>query len=346
MYPIRNLPSGILSPIMTNKTTGNDNTNDKNDKTISEGLRPSLAYHIYRGIKSASVIANLASVYDVDATLTTECLYKAIFENRSFKGFLNPARLRIRQDWWKPVVYGQVGRIAFEEAGAEPVCDVPKRVLKLPEMPIEHYVYRYDIVRRASSLVENTRYLVLHGIGGAGKSTMAGYLATFYDSKFRHVLYFDLKEDGKKEEGITEPEELYDAILSECIDGEIVDGNAYTKLLKSIESLPAKNKATGKWKFIKETIAGKDKSKDKGKGKDKMQPGDRVLLVLDNMEGTIQTRDGLIRKSWKDLIGELSSDQPMDNVFFTLLTSRLKQSSRTGFRFNTYWKSESTPKQT
>ncbi|MBF0566068.1 MAG: tetratricopeptide repeat protein [Nitrospirae bacterium] len=279
----------------------------------SEGFRPSLAYHIYRGIKSASVIANLASVYDVDAALTTECLYKAIFENRSFRGFLNPARLRIRQDWWKPVVYGQVDRIAFEEAGAKPVCDVPKRVLKRPEMPIEHYVYRYDIVRRASSLVENNRYLVLHGIGGAGKSTMAGYLSAFYDSKFRHILYFDLKE-----EGITEPEVLYDAILSECIDGEIVDGNAYTKLLKSIESLPAKNKVTGKWKFIKEIIAGK------GKGKDNMQPGERVLLVLDNMEDTIQTRDGLIKKSWKDLIGELSSDQSRDNVFFTLLTSRLK----------------------
>ncbi|MBF0566071.1 MAG: tetratricopeptide repeat protein [Nitrospirae bacterium] len=274
----------------------------------SEGLRPSLAYHIYRGIKSASVIANLASVYDSDATLTTEFVYKTMFENRSFKGLLNAARLRIqRGNWWKPVVYGMVDQITFEEERDGKIeCTPPKRALKLPKMPIEHYVFRYDIVRQASSLVEKKNYLVLHGIGGAGKSIMAGYLAEFYDSKFRHILYFDLKEDE-----ITEPETLFDKILSKCIDDEIVDDKAYTEFLKSIENLPVENKVTRKWKFIKKIITAD------------VQPGERALLILDNMEGTIQEYDGLIKKPWKDLIGELSDDQPRNNVFFTLLTSRL-----------------------
>ena len=157
-------------------------------------LEPSLAYYIYKNLPQSCVIANLMTVFDPLATEATKQIYQALFEKNNLAEVLTPVRLGLSKDWWKPVVFSSEPKGHIFEI-EKPKKIVKSRIKRLPEETTTHYVYRYALVREASDKIENTNYLVLHGIGGAGKSTLAQYLAEFYEGKFRHILFFDLKRD-------------------------------------------------------------------------------------------------------------------------------------------------------
>ena len=256
-------------------------------------FEPSLAYHIYKGVPSAQVIANIVSVRDDIATATTKHIYQSVFKN-SLGNVLNKARLMIHEDWWKPVIFGSTRARLLEPWDKTTKPEEKKRIILRPPDTAKNYVYRYGIVRAASNLIEEQNYLVLHGIGGAGKSTLAHYLSKFYDAEFTHILFFDLKDRN-----ILQPETLLDEMLNEMVGQNFI---GYEKIAGFFnESIPQKILNRQKWDFIKTTLH------------------DRTLLILDNLETTIQDDKGIIKAEWKDL----SSDILNTKGVFTIFTSRL-----------------------
>ncbi len=263
-------------------------------------LQSSLAYHIYKNIPTAAVIANLETVEDRNATEATKYIYDALFDEQNFDSILNRVRLKLHRDWWKPVVFSEPGQRLF---------DLDKEVMKKTEKkekrivirgaePSTHYVYRYGIVRQTSALIEERNYLVLHGIGGAGKSTFANYLSKFYDTRFKHILFFDLKHlDIKK------PSELLDRILEELEMNELIAGQELEKFSssKSSERVLDRQKADYIEKNLHDFYM-------------------KTLIILDNLEEIIQDERGVIKKEWYDLINFFLNSQ----TFFTIFTSRLR----------------------
>ncbi|MBI3599894.1 MAG: CHAT domain-containing protein, partial [Nitrospinae bacterium] len=264
---------------------------DACETASSSEMNPSLAYHIYKGVPSAYVIANLVSVRDDAATDVTREIYKTIFDE-GIENTLNSARLRLFEDWWKPVLFGESGKRLFEIKENHVIKK--KRLVKRPPETAGNYVYRLAIVRNASDLIEKGNYLVLHGIGGAGKSTMANYLSRFYDAKFKNILFFDLKDKG-----ITGPETLLNEILKGLAGEDIVKYDGIKGLLDSKKPVEILNRQ--KWRLITETLE------------------EKTLFILDNLEETMQDEEGIIKPGWKDLIGSIMQT---GNIF-TIFTSRM-----------------------
>ncbi|TAN42919.1 MAG: CHAT domain-containing protein, partial [Nitrospirae bacterium] len=254
-------------------------------------LEPSLAYHIYKGIPSACVIANIQTVRDTSATEAAKHIYETIF-TRQIGCVLDKGRMRPSEEWWKPVLFGRPDINLFEVRAV--AQQQRKRLLIRPPKPPRNYVYRFSVVRQASDLIEKANYLVLHGIGGAGKSTLAGYLSMFYDAKFEHVLFFDFKDKG-----IAAPDELLNEMLQTLVP-DFVEYAEVEKLLAS--TVPAKILNRQKWAYVKKALNSK------------------MLLILDNLEGMMQDEKGLVKPVWKDFVSDLFNDKDV----FTIFTSRVK----------------------
>ncbi len=246
---------------------------------------PSLAYHLFTGIDSSYIIANLAQVKDELATETTFSIYGRLLEEGGIENVLNVLRVRLTRDWWKPILFGEIKKIFDIEKVEE--RERTKKVIFRPPQTIKHYVYRYGIVRQASSLIDKKSHLLLHGIGGAGKSTLSAYLSEFFEAKFSHIIFIDLKNEGIKREG-----ELVERIIEEFE----IEGLLKKDELENLHIIK-------KWRELNQKIK------------------NYWLLILDNLE-TIQDKDGIISPNFQRLITEILNT----NTVFTILTSRLRTS--------------------
>ena len=274
----------------------------------SSEFEPSLAYHIFKALPHAQVLANSLTVRDDVATAVTENIYREIFRGRMADA-LNMARLRVTEDWWKPVIFTYPEKELFRITlkGKKKA-----RERNIPPEPGTNYVYRFAIVREASSKLERRNYLVLHGIGGAGKSTMATYLARFYLGKFRYTYFFDLKEKG-----LTTPELILDEMLTLMRRDGLVDPSAYQTILDETKSFNPKDRVWEKWEFIKKEL------KEKTIPTRKKTLLKNTLLILDNIEEIIQDEAGIIKRDWTDFISSLLQEE---SGIFTIFTTRLRPS--------------------
>lgn len=246
---------------------------------------PSLAQNIFSGIQSACVIANLATVRDDLAAESAKFIYKRIFTEESISHVLADVRVKLTTDWWKPVVYGMAEKKLFALGKIEKKEKLRKVVYR-PPRTVKNYVYRYGIVRQASGMIEDgLRYLVLHGIGGSGKSTLAIYLSEFFEAKFRHVVFIDLRK-----EKITTSEEFMKKVIREFD----IEGFIESKKLRNLHVIK-------QWRLLNERIDA------------------RWLLILDNLE-TIQDEKGIIKEDFERLLSEILNTERV----FTIFTSRLK----------------------
>jgi tetratricopeptide (TPR) repeat protein len=255
-------------------------------------MEPSLAGHIYRAIPSACVIANILRVKDTSAIEATRHIYETLFTG-PLGAAVDKSRMKSGDEWWKPVLFGRPDMRLFDLKDARP--KERRRLLLRPPETARNYVYRYGIVRQASELIEKTNHLVLHGIGGAGKSTLANYLSQFYDARFDHVLFFDFKDMG-----ITRPGLLLDEMLHVLMKHGFMEYEGVEALNKP--NMPPRLLEAQKWGLVRKTLNGP------------------LLLILDNLEDTMQDQRGLVRHEWKDFVRDLLNDKAV----FTIFTSRLK----------------------
>ncbi|MBE9569103.1 MAG: tetratricopeptide repeat protein, partial [Proteobacteria bacterium] len=197
---------------------------------------PSLALFIYKtGIPV--VLANQASVEDQDAIQAARSIYECMFEGQSLTPLLDMARLRIREDWWKPVLFTRdelKGEDLFLPPAKMPEAVEGEKVFQdLGTLETARvYVYRYRPLREITQhLAEDRKVIVLHGIGGAGKSFMADYLARFLRPEFAHVVALDMK--ALKETGDASIQGIRDRILSIFENHEIIGGEKGEKVRSS-----------------------------------------------------------------------------------------------------------------
>ncbi len=260
-------------------------------------ITPSVSYHLFKSLPNAYVLANIASVNDREASETTKFIYKTFFENGSVGNVLYKSRLELADDWWKPVFFGAPEIILDSDIKAELKKPAERRIIKRPADVIENYVYRYGIVRKTSDLITKKKYLVLHGIAGAGKSTFAVYISKFFDATFRHHLIFDLKE-----ENLNTPLKLITELLIQVRTANIIDTESFNKLNKEIASDSSKPNVQSKTEEILKLL---DRKK---------------LLILDNLENIAQDRSGIINEEWKWFIELLLNHEDVFPVF----ASRIK----------------------
>ncbi len=145
----------------------------------SDSIFPSLAYILSRSLPHCAVVANTASISDRAAAQSVRCFYEKL-DSEKFEDAMGHLRRNSSSEWYKTVLFALPGRCFFQKEAIK-VPEKRTRVeygLSRPDIG-STYVYRYRLVRKASDIIEQERALLLHGLGGTGKSTMAQYLAAF-----------------------------------------------------------------------------------------------------------------------------------------------------------------------
>ena len=237
--------------------------------TQSAGFfRPSLAMFIY-SVGVPLVVANQGSVDDTEAAGTARSLYEDLFQGESLPCLLNTARLKTGE-WWKPVVFSPSGlksKDLFLPAGEMTEALEGEKIFQDLGTPgtARVYVYRYRPLREISQhLAGDVKAIVLHGIGGAGKSFMADYLARFLRQEFSHVVALDLRRPGE-----CTPEDIRTRILEIFESNEVISE-------KDAERLRSTRAFSLFWKRLNQTIYHVS-----------------WLLILDNFE-SLQDEWGLV----------------------------------------------------
>jgi len=262
----------------------------------SSPLSPSLAYHLYRSSPRAVVIANVLSVYDHLATEGAKLVYQGLLEESRPGLMLKDLRISLQKDWWKPVIFAaNPDRPLFLLKLEEREAKETPRVVHLPAKIRVDYVYRYPLVRRASDLIEVSNHLVLHGVGGSGKSILAGYLARFFRGRFPNVLFMDLRE-------YPTPLGLLKGMLRIMVRQGVVSNEEAQKALENVEDMAPEFALDELLQRVMGSLRG------------------RLFLVLDNLEGVAQERDGRLKEDWRDLIAQFLTRDGL----FLVLASRLK----------------------
>lgn len=256
----------------------------------SSPVKPSAAHAIYDKLPNATVIANTYSVEDANATKTMRLFFNEFAKNLSPAKSMQQARSSLQKEWFKPVIFASENSPLFALSGR-----ATQKTARLSNTHKEHivgYVYRYTLTREASNLIENgQKYLVLHGIGGSGKSTMAKYLARFFAGKFGHSLFFDVRDYDS-------PEKIVDEILKLAKRAGLVEAKTIEKISKEKDE---EERIYQKIELFFAHIKGK------------------LFLILDNLEGVAQDENGVLLKNWKEAIKLLTGKD-----IFILFTSRLK----------------------
>lgn len=252
----------------------------------SEGLKPSLAYQIYKAIPNCIVIANLNTVEDLIAIETTKYFYKSLFDKKEIGSSLHEFRRLEYNEWWRPVIFGKPDLVFAEEIELIEQQNT-KRIIVRNTKIVDNFVYRYEIIRIISDYLERSNHVILYGMAGTGKSTLANYISIFFDMKYDHHIIINLKD-----ESIENTSDLLNIISKKLKVTEFID---HSKLLIDTEESNLNQ--------INAVLA---KSK--------------LLLVLDNIENTIQDDSGLIYNTWKEMLRILFAS---DNIY-TILTTRIK----------------------
>ena len=238
------------------------------------------------------VIANQSSVMDTLATRAIKDIYSSLFMDFPFK-VLNSVRLNLKRQWWRPVIFSAIKpneKIFKAHKIKKRIIPVCFKALGLYQKGTP-FVYRFGPIRRLTEAMEASPYAILHGIGGAGKSTLADYIAEFLRGRFEHIVAIDLKA-----EGVRTIEELVEAITEEFINASVIDETIGDKIL-------TEKRGMRKWQRLNEVLGNA-----------------RWLLILDNFE-QFQNEMGIIKdREWKRFLNELINN--WSGQF--LITTRLK----------------------
>ncbi len=157
------------------------------------------------------VVANQSTVADEKAIELTKHLYRSLLgepegDSWPLLHLLSRARPYLGHDFWRPVIFAKPGlsrEILFKPPTKK---SLPKRKALRRLLGLKHeapfYVYRFRPLRELIHRLvhEERKLVVLHGLGGAGKSFLADYAADFLASEFPHVLALDMREFNNGQE--------------------------------------------------------------------------------------------------------------------------------------------------
>jgi len=161
----------------------------------SNFIEPSLAYRLANRLNSV-IIANTASISDKAATQSTQTFYQNLDKN--LEEAIGKIRIQNIPEWYKTTIFSKANnQLSLNE--------IPSRKKNhiiqdgFTHLKNDYYIYRYRLVRKASDILEETKAMLIHGIGGSGKSTFAKYLCEFFTHKFNNIIFIDLHLEKIKE---------------------------------------------------------------------------------------------------------------------------------------------------
>lgn len=173
-----------------------------------EGFRD-LACELMRE-KFPAVLSMQFSLTEEGGRLLAETLYPLLLKGRQPEIALSAARRallhsdepQIRADSFGPVLFLahshplQTGAATTSLTPKQPTIDFSFH-LPLPQLGFGFYGRRkeYRTIRDAL-LFQNHRVVIIHGIGGIGKTALAGYTATRLKDKFQGIYAFDCSSTG------------------------------------------------------------------------------------------------------------------------------------------------------
>ncbi|MBI2901199.1 MAG: tetratricopeptide repeat protein, partial [Planctomycetes bacterium] len=181
---------------------------------------PDLLYAVQKQVGPGIGLGYQARISDSAAKAFAEGVHGTLLESddpaREF-GELRRIVPQERDAWWQAVLWLRRDSPRFEIARKRLRARPPaqERLDDLPSPEGRDYVYRWDAIRKAGDLIRDPsiRGILLHGIGGMGKTMLASFLARFYSPLFDRVVSAQIAPGST-------PTILLSPLL-ECAAGEI-----------------------------------------------------------------------------------------------------------------------------
>ncbi|WP_457564807.1 tetratricopeptide repeat protein [Caminibacter sp.] len=166
-------------------------------------IEASLAYKLS---EVCAVIGNTSSITDIGATKIANIFYTNL-ERETIAESMQEVRALNDVEWYMSALFANPNFQLFDREKIKNTKPKEQIIEGINIINEEYYIYRYRLVRKASNILEEKNKMLIHGIAGAGKSTLANYLATFFKSKFSKIFFVDLKL-----EEINTPNELIELL--------------------------------------------------------------------------------------------------------------------------------------
>ena len=253
------------------------------------------------------VIAHQTTVSDLDAIETTKKLYESIFEPTHPFSALDNARLYISSrggEWWNPVLYLGKEEHVFKDISNRIPTEREKKVftglgLYSSGKP---FVYRFVPIRKVIHHLQEAHIVVLHGIGGSGKSYIADYIAHILKTSFNHVIAVKLPD-----EEIKTPYDLLEFLMTECLEAGTLNYEDFLPLKEKVESMKNKLPDIAPVTVFNEFL--------------KKLKYPSILLILDDFEFLLKSDGSLTSPAWKNLLKKINSgDIPLKVIITTRLS--------------------------
>jgi len=236
------------------------------ETALSSGKLPDLLYASHRKAGIPIALGYQRSIADKAAVEIAKLYYRYLLEKDDILLLMNKIRrtMDISDPWWLPVIW------LPRNQDTPPIKGKPKKlkptIYQKELIPIgEDFIYRYESIRKIGRALRSTktRVILLYGLNGTGKSSLASYISIFYKFLFRTVVPFCLTERK------VSPAEIIKEIYCQSTKKKIKDNKSIQKLWQT---------------FIKDK-AGKD-----------------TLIVLDDMDTVLDIQGVPKDKEWEEFL--------------------------------------------
>ena len=164
------------------------------------GQLASLLHHLHTKGEIPFLFGYQGSIEDARAKEVAEKLYQSLFDQKVLERVGEIRRLmHPTEPWWLPVIYLPRDNPVLKVASPPKPPKVAKVRVAKDLVPIgESFVYRFRELREAGDHLreDSVRFILLYGMIGRGKTSLASYIARFYSFLFHRTFVFSLSEES------------------------------------------------------------------------------------------------------------------------------------------------------